>query len=98
MLGFHLGLMSRWTSPAIFLLTSNESPLPTGKISLRQARWLPTSKSISMLVCGLFIGFLAEKFGRKRPLMILPIPAIVSSIFSTTTTNKEKKFFLTVRA
>lgn len=78
MLGFHFGILCGWPSPAIFLLTSDKSPLPTGKITLDQATWVSSLKSGGMVICGLFVGSIARKFGRKRPLLLLSIPSIVS--------------------
>lgn len=76
-MGFNFGIMNGWSSPAIFVLTSNESPLPTGKITAEQASWIASLKSLGMVFGSLFIGFIVKKYGRKWPLMTLPIQAIV---------------------
>lgn len=80
MLGFHFGLMNGWPSPALFLLTSDKSPLPTGQITLAQASWITSLKSIGMILGCAIAGILAKKFGRKWPLTVLAIPAIVRQL------------------
>lgn len=78
MLGFNFGIMNGWPSPAIFVLTSDESPLPTGKITADAASWIASLKSAGMVFGAMFVGFLAKKYGRKWLLMSLPIQSIVS--------------------
>lgn len=78
MTGFHFGLMNGWPSPAIFLLTSYKSPLPTGPISVSEASWITSFKSIGMVLGCTIVGILTKKFGRKWPLILSTIPSIIS--------------------
>lgn len=66
-----------WSSPAIFLLTSNQSPLKTGKISMEEASWTASIKSIGSLIAYPLFGIIANKGGRKWPIAFLSIPAAV---------------------
>lgn len=78
MMGFNFGLMNGWPSPAIFLLTSHKSPLAAGPISIAQASWITSLKSIGMVLGCTIVGTLTKKFGRKWPLILSNIPSIVS--------------------
>lgn len=69
-----------WSSPAILLLSSNESPLPDGKITQDEATWLTT-----LFVFGGAIGNVANvyttnRFGRKTLLQFNAVPVIVRII------------------
>lgn len=80
LIGTVLGLCIGWPSPAILLLTSKDSPLPTGKISTEESSWIASLKSIGALIAFPIFGFIANKFGRKRPIVSLAIPAAVRQI------------------
>lgn len=71
------GVTLGWPSAAILLLTSDESPLPSGKITLDEASWIASLLGIGALFGNLFFGFIIGKLGRKLPLMLLAIPTIV---------------------
>lgn len=34
------GITEGWTSPAIFLLMTDDTPLPSGKLSIEEASWV----------------------------------------------------------
>lgn len=100
------GIICGWASPTIYLLTSNESPLPTGKISMNEASWIASLlvefnflifsrhkarvkiifhsyvcfQAIGGFVGNMFFGYLANRFGRKGPLLFISIPMIVSGL------------------
>lgn len=76
-MGFQFGIMNGWPSPAIFLLTSAKSPLATGEITITQASWIASLKPVGMVLGSIFISMIANKFGRKRPLLAVTVPAIV---------------------
>lgn len=73
-----IGMSSGWSSPSIFLLTSIESPLPTGTITIHEASWIASLSSISGFLSNIFFGLITCKFGHKAPLILLAIPQIVS--------------------
>lgn len=72
------GVVCGWSSPNIILLTSDESPLPTGKIEMDQASWIASLICIGGLIGNLCFGYITANFGRKQPLMFIAIPCIIS--------------------
>lgn len=78
------GYACGWASPSINLLTSDESPLPSGRITMEEASWISSSLSIGGLFGNIFYGFITNAFGRKSPLILIAIPTIVSIPIRTT--------------
>lgn len=76
MLGF--GAACGWPSPGNLLLMSDESPLPTGRITIDEASWISSLLCVGGLSGNLIYGWVTERFGRKYPLLFLAIPQIVS--------------------
>lgn len=79
MIGY--GVVGGWSSPSILLLMSSDSPLPSGKITMDQASWIASLLCIGGLIGNLLFGFIANVFGRKMPLVLISIPAIVRTNF-----------------
>lgn len=77
MLTMGYGVTCGWASPNIALLTSNDSPLPSGKITMEQASWIASLICFGGLIGNIFFGFITAKFGRKIPLIFMSIPTIV---------------------
>lgn len=69
-----------WSSPAVNLLTSEGSPLPSGQITMNQASWVVSLEAAGALIGNMLIGYVAKQFGRKRPLHLFTIPLIVSRV------------------
>lgn len=72
--GFNCG----WGSPNLYLLMSDDSPLPSGKITIEQASWIAASICIGGVIGNLISGLITEKFGRKIPLLLGAIPLTVA--------------------
>lgn len=66
-----------WASPSINLLTSNDSPLSSGKISMEEASWIASLICVGGTIGNVIFGYIADKFGRKIPLLLVSIPMIV---------------------
>lgn len=66
-----------WGSPNIDLLSSKESPLPSGKIDKDEASWIASLLCFGGLIGNLFFGYVAKIWGRRLPLILISIPAIV---------------------
>lgn len=81
LLTFGYGMSTGWSSPSIHLLTSIESPLPTGPISIEEASWIASVNSIGGLIGNFFFGFITCQFGRKIPLILMAVPTIVNISF-----------------
>lgn len=71
------GISCGWSSPSIILLTSDESPLPTGKITMDEASWIASFLCIGGLIGNVFFAYITSYFGRKKPLIFIAIPTIV---------------------
>lgn len=74
---FYVGIVIGWAAPNFILLTSDESPIESGPLSIAEG-----SLVVSILYLGGLFGvplaiFAAERFGRKIPLLLLSIPQIV---------------------
>lgn len=67
-------------SPSIILLTSDESPLPSGKMTMEEATWLSALLPAGALLGNFFYGLIMKSFGRKLPLLSMSIPMIVRLI------------------
>lgn len=59
------------------LLTSDDTPLPSGKITMEEASWVNSLLSVGAIFSNIVFGFLAKQFGRKISLFLLGIPMIV---------------------
>lgn len=66
-----------WPSPSIFLLLSDETPLPTGRITIEEASWVASSMSIGSLAGNILAGYLTHKYGRKKTIIFIAFPTIV---------------------
>lgn len=71
------GISIGMTSPTIGVLISDNSPLPTGKISMDEASWIVSIIPIGGLVGNILYGFIINWFGRKWPVVALSIPLAV---------------------
>lgn len=60
------------------LLMSDESPLPSGKISMEEATWITSLLQVGALICNIVFGYISNNYGRKIPLLVISIPMIVS--------------------
>lgn len=76
------GVMVCWCSTCIDLLISDESPLPTGKITLDEASWVASLLQLGAMIANTYFGYITNNFGRKWPLLFVTIPMIVCSIVS----------------
>ncbi|KAG4071144.1 hypothetical protein HA402_003276 [Bradysia odoriphaga] len=72
------GISYGWASPSTLLLTSDDSPLPSGKINIDEASWVVSLACLGGLVGNIIFGFATSTFGRKKPLIFLAIPSIIS--------------------
>ena len=67
-----------WASPSVILLMSDETPLPSGKITIEEASWVVSLAYLGGVFGNIVFGFITNRFGRKWPLIIATIPIIVS--------------------
>lgn len=67
-----------WSSAANLLLTSDKTPLPSGKITLNEASWIASLIYIGGLIGTFFFGYLSKRCGRKWLLISISTLSIVS--------------------
>lgn len=72
------GISCGWPSPNIFLLRSEASPLASGKITIEEASWIASLLCVGGVFGNFFFTYVTSKFGRKKPLLAIASPAIVS--------------------
>lgn len=73
------GITCGWPSPNLLLLLSDETPLPTGKISMDDASWIAALLCVGGFVGNLFFGYITNNYGRREPLLVISAPAIVNN-------------------
>lgn len=94
LLTFGYGITTGWASPSILLLTSDDSPLPSGKIDLEEASWVASILSAGGLFGKILFGFITNIYGRKWPLLFLSVPIIVRDFASLIRDNNiYQRFF-----
>lgn len=75
-----------WTSPCLPKLNDNENqqnnPLPRPTTALEDS-WITSLHSLGAASCPLFAGITANKFGRKKTLLVFSLPMIVSNLMLT---------------
>lgn len=72
------GAACGWPSPNLILLTSDDTPLPSGKISMDEASWIASLLCVGGFIGNFSFGFITNVFGRKLPLISISIPGVVS--------------------
>lgn len=72
-------ILQGWGSPNIILLTSDETPLPSGKITLEESSWMLALLSIGNMLGNILFGYITNVFGRKVPCIFTAFPMIVST-------------------
>lgn len=72
------GVSCGWSSVCAILLTSDETPLESGKITMDEASWIASLLCVGGLPGNVFCGIVTNKYGRKKPLIFIAIPTIVS--------------------
>lgn len=70
--------MCGWASPNFILLTSDETPLQSGPLTISEASFVVSLSYIGGFIGTIAASMFAERFGRKISLLILLIPQTVS--------------------
>jgi MFS family permease len=70
------GLATAWTSAAIPLLKSNETPLKSGKISTDEADLIGSVLTVGGLFGTFVFGFASSRIGSKKSIFLMAFPQI----------------------
>lgn len=70
-----------WMGIQLMKYDSDESPLPSGRVSKGELGWIASILGLGGLAGTIASGCMADRFGRKYTLLAMAIPEIVSHIF-----------------
>ncbi|CAD7088662.1 unnamed protein product [Hermetia illucens] len=71
---FSQGHSTAWCAPSLPLLQSENSPLPSGPITVEEASWIGSTVCIGGILGTFLFGILVDQLGRKKALYLLTIP------------------------
>ncbi|GAB0098155.1 hypothetical protein DMENIID0001_138620 [Sergentomyia squamirostris] len=87
LLSILFGFVLSWTSPAIALLQSEQSPLDSGPITIDEASLMTALMYVGCCMGAIVAGWLANTVGRRISLLILVIPQLIGFILIVTARN-----------
>lgn len=68
------GVAVAWASPAIPILSSENTPLISGPLTNDEISWIGSINSIGAAFGAIFIGYIISILGPKRAVLLLAIP------------------------
>lgn len=74
---FIFGIVIGFTGPNLELFKSDDSPLATGKITKDEESWISSLSAFGAIGFTLIYGWISEKFGRKKAILLIGIPQTV---------------------
>jgi MFS family permease len=77
LLSIGYGAVCGWPSAGTLLLMSDESPLPTGKVTMEEASWITAMICVGGFIGNFVFAWIAERYGRKIPLLLAAVFQIV---------------------
>ncbi|XP_052864416.1 uncharacterized protein LOC128271025 [Anopheles cruzii] len=81
------GLSIGWLSPNIVLMSSEDTPLVTGKITSEEQGTIGSIGTIGCMLAPLVCGWVAEIAGRKAALMLIGVTQLISWVVMPFATN-----------
>lgn len=72
------GTISGWLSPALLLLTSEDTPLSSGPLTPSEISWVVSIPALGNLVGTAVFHKIATHYGNRVGMLLLGIPQIVS--------------------
>ncbi len=75
-----LGAVLGWTSAGLLVLESEDSPLPSGPITVVEKSLVSALMFLGGVLGCIFFGWASNKYGRKYPLMGAAFPQLVNII------------------
>lgn len=73
---FSYGCIVGWVAPALMLLTSDETPLKSGPITLEQLSLIGSMNNIGAIFGIFTFGYVTSFIGCKRAMLFLGIPSV----------------------
>lgn len=68
------GAVIGWSSPALPILSSEQSPLASGPLTMDQISWIGSINCLSAMLGTIAFGYLISLMGIKRAMLLLTIP------------------------
>lgn len=78
---FIFGIVIGFTGPNLELFKSDDTPLASGKITTDEESWISSLAAFGAIGFTLAYGYISEKFGRKKAILLIGIPQTVSQCF-----------------
>lgn len=75
MMGY--GVIVGWVSPALATLTSDYTPLPSGRLTNEEVSWIGSINCFGAIFGALSFGYIISLIGSKRALLFLSIPCLM---------------------
>lgn len=72
------GISMGWSSPAIPILSSKNTPLESGIVSNEEISWIGSSYCIGGLFTTLSYNFVSDLIGRKKAIQLIALPLFVN--------------------
>lgn len=79
LLTFTYGIACGWITPILPKLETVDSPLPGDPLTLDETSWIASIVCVGGITGNILFGFAMDVIGRKKSLLIIVVPAIVSS-------------------
>lgn len=70
------GCIVSWVSPALGKLTSEDTPLLTGPLTVEQMSWIGSIHCLGALLGSISLGYVVSIVGCKRAMLFLTIPSV----------------------
>lgn len=78
MTAFIFGIVIGFTGPNLEILKSDDTILDSGKITVEEESLIASLASFGAIGFTLFYGWISERWGRKKAIMVIGIPQTVS--------------------
>ncbi|GAB0091269.1 hypothetical protein DMENIID0001_060880 [Sergentomyia squamirostris] len=81
------GIVVGWPAPTMPILASADSPLPSGPLTQNEVSLVNSIMALGGMTGALIFGWVADRFGRKWPLIVGTIPQMIAFILIATADN-----------
>lgn len=85
--GIAYGFVVGWPSATMPILSSAESPLPSGPLTTQEVSLVNSIMALGGMVGAVIFGWVSDRFGRKWPLVVGMIPQAIAFVLIATAQN-----------